>query len=478
MEISEKVYQKTVLSEAEAFDGLIFIGVKTTGIFCRPVCPAKTPKFSNVAFYKSAGAAMDAGFRPCLRCRPECTPGTAAWMGTLVIILRALKLINQNIEKNYDFEMLGNKLGISAGQLKILFKKHLETTPSSVIRTAKLLFAKKLITETGFSMVKIASASGYKSIGKFNYQLKKVYNRPPSALRKGKISTSKPNILHLSYHLPFNFRQVTGFLKKRAIPGVEFAGDDIYSRSIEIDNMTGFITVSCKNKENTVSLEVEFPDIKKLFYIMETVKNIFDLNAPVKIIDKILKKDPFLKNLVKQNPGIRVPGSFNSFELCIRAIVGQQVSVKGATTLIGRIASRYGKKLNIPNNFGLQYLFPGPEILADSDFDGIGLTKTRISTIKLISIAFIENRIVFNPFSDPVDLKNALLEIKGIGEWTARYIIMRTVKSPDAFPYSDLGLIKAVSSDKTLVSEKRLKKMAKHWKPWRAYAAMYLWSRL
>ena len=478
MEISEKVYQNTILSEAPAFDGLIFIGVKTTGIFCRPVCPAKTPKFSNVEFYKSTGAAIDAGFRPCLRCRPECTPGTAAWMGTSAVILRALKLINQNIEENYDLEILGNKLGISGRHLRRLFKKHLGTTPSSVINTVKLLFAKKLITETGLSMADIAFASGYKSIRNFNYQLKKVYNKPPSALRKGKISISKPNILHLSFHPPFNFRQITGFLKIRAIPGVEFVSDDIYSRSIEIDNMTGFITVSCKNKENTVNLEVEFPDIKKLFYITETVKSIFDLNTPVKKIDELLKKDKFLSNLVKQNPGIRVPGSFNSFELCIRAIVGQQVSVKGATTIIGRIASKYGKKLNIPNNFGLKNVFPGPEILAISDFEGIGLTKTRISTIKLLSKAVLEDRIIFNPFSDPADLKNALLQIKGIGEWTARYIIMRTVKSPDAFPYSDLGLLKAVSSDGTPVPEKLLKSMAVHWKPWRAYAAMYLWSNL
>lgn len=478
MEMSEKVYQNTVLSEVPAFDGLIFIAVKTTGIFCRPVCPAKTPKFSNMEFYKSAGAALDAGFRPCLRCRPECTPGTAAWMGTSAVILRALKLINQNIEKNYGLEILANKLGISGEHLRRLFKKHLGTTPSSVINTVRLLFAKKLITETSLSMAEVAIACGYKNISNFNYQLKKIYNKPPSALRKGKRAISKPNILHLSSHPPINFRQITGFLKMRAIQGIEFVSDDIYSRSIELDNMTGFITVSCKNKENTVDLEVEFPDIKKLFYITEIVKSIFDLNAPVKNIEKRLIKDKFLSNLVKRNPGIRVPGSFNSFELCIRAIVGQQVSVKGATTIIGRIASKYGKKLNIPNKFGLTNVFPGPEILAISDFEGVGLTKTRISTIQQLSKAILDGSVIFTPFSDPADLNKALLKIKGIGEWTAQYIIMRTIKSPDAFPYSDLGLLKAVSSNREPVPEKVLKDMAVSWKPWRAYAAMHLWSNL
>ncbi len=478
MEISEKTYRNTVLSEAAAVDGLIFIAVKTTGIFCRPVCPAKTPKFSNMEFYKSAGAAIDAGFRPCLRCHPECTPGTAAWMGTSVVILRALKLISQNIEQDYDLELLGNKLGISGEHLSRLFKKYLETTPSSVINAVRLLFAKKLITETSLSMADVAFASGYKSIRNFNYQLKKIYNKPPSALRKSKKSTSKPNILHLSFQPPFNFGQITGFLKMRAIPGVEFVNAEIYSRSIEIDNTTGFITVSCKNRENRVNLEVEFPDIRKLFYITETVKNIFDLNAPVKQIDDLLIKDKFLSSLIKQNPGIRVPGSFNSFELCIRAIVGQQISVKGATTIIGRIASKYGKKLNMPNKFGLTNVFPGPEILAISDFEGVGLTKTRVSTIKHLSKAMIEGSVIFHPSSDPADLKRALLEIKGIGEWTAQYIIMRTIKSTDAFPHSDLGLLKAVSSNGAPAPEKLLKDMARSWKPWRAYAAMLLWSNL
>ena len=297
-------------------------------------------------------------------------------------------------------------------------------------------------------------------------------------MRKGKKAISKPNILHLSSHPPFNFRQITGFLKMRAIQGVEFVSDDIYSRSIELDNMTGFITVSCKNEENTVDLEVEFPDIKKLFYITEVVKSIFDLNAPVKNIDKCLIKDKFLSNLVKRNPGIRVPGSFNSFELCVRAIVGQQVSVKGATTIIGRLASKYGRKLNIPNKFGLTNVFPGPEILAISDFEGVGLTKTRISTIQQLSKAILDGSVIFKPFSDPADLNKALLQIKGIGEWTAQYIIMRTIKSPDAFPYSDLGLLKAVSSNGEPVPEKLLKNMAVSWKPWRAYAAMHLWSNL
>ena len=292
------------------------------------------------------------------------------------------------------------------------------------------------------------------------------------------MAVAKPQILPLSFHPPFNFKQVTSFLKPRAIPGVEYVEEDIYSRSIAIDNAQGYFAVSCPDKDPSLSLEIHFPDQDMLPFIADTVKNIFDLDAPVKVIDGHLKNDRFLGSLVAQNPGIRVPGSFNAFELCIRAIVGQQISVKGATTIIGRIADSYGKTLNTPNVFGLRYLFPNPEVLADADFKGIGLTKARIATIHHLSTAVLEGQVCFHVSIGPAKLRKALLDIKGIGEWTAQYILMRTIKISDAMPCSDLGLLKAVSSDKRPVPEKQLKEMSTPWKPWRAYAAMHLWSSL
>ena len=292
------------------------------------------------------------------------------------------------------------------------------------------------------------------------------------------MSAAKPQILPLAFHPPFNFRQVTSFLKPRAIPGVEYVGEDIYSRSIAIDNAQGYFAVSCPDKDPSLSLEIHFPGQDMVPFIADTVKNIFDLDAPVKVIDGHLKNDRFLGSLVAQNPGIRVPGSFNAFELCIRAIVGQQISVKGATTIVGRIADSYGKTLNTPNVFGLKYIFPGPEVLADADFKGVGLTKARIATIHHLSSAVLEGLVCFHASIGPAKLRKALLDIKGIGEWTAQYILMRTIKIPDAMPCSDLGLMKAVSSDKRPVPEKQLKEMSTPWKPWRAYAAMHLWSSL
>jgi len=292
------------------------------------------------------------------------------------------------------------------------------------------------------------------------------------------MTTAKTEILPLSFHLPFNFRQVTGFLRPRAIPGVEVVGDNIYSRSIAIDGVSGFFTASFSEADPCLRLEIHFPDHDKLPLITDIVKKIFDLKAPAKTIDSHLKKDGFLNSLVAQRPGIRVPGSFNAFELCVRAIIGQQISVKGATTLIGRIAAGYGRKLNMPNPFGLTYLFPNPEKLANADFKGIGLTNARIATIQQLSAAVLDGRVIFHAAISPSQLRKALLEIKGIGEWTAQYILMRTIKHPDAMPCSDLGLLKAISPDGTPATEKQLKEMSAIWKPWRAYAAMHLWSSL
>ena len=292
------------------------------------------------------------------------------------------------------------------------------------------------------------------------------------------MTTTKPEIVTLSFHPPFEFTQVNGFLKPRAIPGVEVVDGGIYSRSIAIDEAPGYIAVFAPKSKQSLCLEIHFPDQERIPVVADITRQIFDLDAPVEKIDSHLKKDGFLSSLVTQRPGIRVPGSFNAFELCIRAIVGQQISVKGATTLIGRIAAGYGNELNIPNPFGLKYLFPGPEKLANADFRGIGLTHARITTIHHLSAAVLDGRVSFHAAFPPSQLRKALLGIKGIGEWTAQYILMRTIKHPDAMPCSDLGLLKAVSPDKIPSTEKRLRDMSTPWQPWRAYATMHLWSSL
>ena len=290
---------------------------------------------------------------------------------------------------------------------------------------------------------------------------------------------AKPEITTLSFHQPFDFRQITGFLKPRAIPGVEYVDTCFYSRTVSLGGTTGFFTVSCPGPTHaSVHLEIHFPDQDKWSLITTAVKSIFDLDAPSLAIDDHLKRDRFLSSLVERRPGIRVPGSFNSFELAIRAIIGQQISVKGATTLIHRIAKRFGEKLSAANALGLKYLFPGPDKLVDADYEGIGLTKARIATIRKLSAALLDGQIDFHTPGNPDHLSKTLQRIKGIGPWTAQYILMRTIKHADAMPYSDLGLLKAISPDGKPAAEKQLKEMSMPWKPWRAYAAMHLWATL
>jgi len=289
---------------------------------------------------------------------------------------------------------------------------------------------------------------------------------------------ARPEMLSLFCRPPFNFRQVTGFLKPRAIPGVEYVDGHTYCRSIFLGSASGFVALSCLENQPSVRLEIHFPDQNKLSEITDMAKQMLDLDAPVNAIADHLAKDRLLGPMVSQRPGIRVPGSFNRFELSIRAIIGQQISVKGATTIIGRIAERFGKTLNLQNSCGLKYLFPEPEKLVDADFEGIGLTKGRIATIRQLSAAVLGGQVDFYRPVDPELLRKALVSIKGVGEWTAQYILMRTIKHPDAMPFSDLGLLKAVSPDGKPATEKQLKEMSTAWKPWRAYAAMHLWSSL
>jgi AraC family transcriptional regulator of adaptative response / DNA-3-methyladenine glycosylase II len=478
MNLSRENCEKAMRSKDPLFDGRFFIGVKTTGIFCRPICPARSPKLSNVVFYKSAAAATDAGLRPCLRCRPECTPGTAAWMGSSSRIHRALKLINGEIESNCKSSMLAKNLGISDRHLRRLFHEHLGASPSSVISTEKLLFAKRLITETNLSMADIAFASGYNSVRSFNHHIKRHYSCPPLKLRRHKTVKSTKTTLKLAYQPPLNFKKMMAFLKFRAIPGVEAVEDNTYSRTIELKENQGVICVSFQDTQNMAILEIDFPDSTKLFHITQRVKAMFDLNTSSLCIDGALKQGQTLSHMVEDNPGLRVPGSMNSFELGIRAIIGQQISVKGASTIIGRLAQKYGKKLNCENKFNLEHIFPGPGILANALLDGIGLTNTRIDTIHRFSRAVHNKDIVFNPWSDPDDLKKSLVKLKGIGDWTAQYIAMRTIKDPDAFPHTDLGLLKAHNLDTSASSKKEFKAISENWKPYRAYAAMYLWNSL
>jgi AraC family transcriptional regulator of adaptative response / DNA-3-methyladenine glycosylase II len=461
------------LSRDPRFDGKFFIGVVGSGVYCRSICPAPTAKEKNVRYFPSAAAAAEAGFRPCLRCRPECSPGTPAWLGTSNTVSRALRLIGETGLEDGGVEVLAERLGVGSRHLRRLFLKHLGATPIAVAQTRRLHFAKKLIDETKLPMMQIALASGFGSVRRFNAGIRKVYHRTPTQIRR--LARQKPTLpeneylFRLRFRPPYDWKGMLAFLAPRATPGVEVVENGVYRRTISVNKSHGYFEVSLDEANHALAVRVQFGDPRSLFFITERIRAMFDLNADWAAIVQNLRTDPLLAARVEAHPGLRVPGCWNGFELAVRAILGQQVSVKGATTLAGRLAKTFGQPFSAG---AITHLFPQPEVLADANLAGIGLTTARAETIRALARSVCQGKINFEGIVDSDAFLAQLCEVPGIGKWTAQYVAMRALGEPDAFPSTDLGLLHAMGTE----SSRELEKRAEAWRPWRAYAALYLWS--
>jgi AraC family transcriptional regulator of adaptative response / DNA-3-methyladenine glycosylase II len=355
-----------------------------------------------------------------------------------------------------------------------LFLQHLGATPSAVAQTRRLHFAKKLIDETTLPMSEIAIAAGFGSVRRFNAGIQKVYHRTPTQIRKlSRLSIAQPDnqyLFRLRYRPPYNWELILNFLAARATPGVELVEGNTYRRTISLDGNHGYFEVSPEPNAPALAVHLQFGDPRSLFVIIERIRAMFDLNADWTAIVRGLNGDPALARRLDAVPGLRVPGSWNAFELAVRAILGQQITVKGATSLAGRIAKTYGSPY--PSAYGLTHLFPSPEVLADADLTTIGLTKVRAATISGFARAIRDRRIKFEGIVDSEALLARICEIPGIGKWTAQYVAMRALGEPDAFPSGDRGLLRALNIE----NSQELDRRAEAWRPWRAYAAMYLWN--
>ncbi len=438
------------------FDGLFFTAVRSTRIFCRPVCPARTPLRRNVEFFSNAAAAQAAGYRPCLRCRPEVSPDLPVWGGTSATVNRALRLIDGGALDQGSTRELSERLGLTDRHLRRLFLEHIGVPPVVVAQTRRTLFAKKLITETNLPFVEIAFASGFSSLRRFNEALRSTYRRNPKELRRVSATPNghaEPRIeLKLHYRPPYDWDALLAFVRMRAIPGLENVDADTYQR--------GHVMVRHNPADNCVIVRIEAESAARLRGIADQVRFFFDLRAKAGEIAAHLGKSKVLKDVVKRHPGLRLPGSWDGFELAVRAILGQQVSVRGASTLAGRLVERFGP--------------PRAEVLADADLGTIGLTKARAETIRAFARAVTGGLIRFDDAVSSQEMIGSMCEIPGIGPWTANYIAMRALGDPDAFPASDLGLLKASG----LSSARRLEDLAEAWRPWRSYAALHLWESL
>ncbi len=474
MNLDRQVCSRARLTRDARFDGKFFIAVLSTGIYCRPICPSRTSKEINVRYYQTAAAAAEAGFRPCLRCRPECSPGTPAWLGTPSTVSRALRLIGESGLEDGGVEVLAERLGVGSRHLRRLFLRHLGATPSAVAQTRRLHFAKKLIDETRLPMKDVAMAAGFGCVRRFNAAIRKVYHRPPTQLRnlakQAAILPENQYLFRLRYRPPYHWKAMLQFLSDHATPGVEVVDSDRYRRSISLNGNDGYFEVSLGDEINTLDVHVWFPDPRSLYFITERIRLMFDLNADWSAIARSLRADPLLASLLEAKPGLRIPGCWDGFELAVQAILGHQITRSDAARVKRRISETLGRAFSPAP--GLTHLFPEPDVFTDCNLAMLGVPRVQAQTIRSLARAVCDGGIRFTGMVETNSFLDRLLKIPGMNESTAEFIVMRTMGETDMFPAGDAGLLRATG----LQNADELKRRAETWRPWRAYAAMYLRS--
>jgi AraC family transcriptional regulator of adaptative response / DNA-3-methyladenine glycosylase II len=481
MELSFEACRRAFVTRDPRFDGRIFGAVKSTGIYCRPICPARTPKVENMTFYPSAAAAQEAGYRPCLRCRPEASPDLGAWRGTSNTVSRALSLIEGGALDAGDVEALADRLGVGDRQLRRLFRQHLGASPVSVAQTRRVLLAKQLIQETLLPMSEVALASGFGSVRRFNETFQQLFGRPPGALRrsrKDEIPAAEGITVRLAYKAPYDWDAMMGYFADRAIAGVELVEARRYARTLLVDGMAGVVIVTPR-VDDALDVTIRFPHLRVLPAVIARVRRVFDLAADPTQIAAHLSQDPVLAPLVAARPGLRAPGAWDGFELAVRAILGQQITIGAARLLAAKIVERWGETISHPaaSELGLTHLFPNAERLVDADVASIGMPKARAASIEGLARTVAADPGIFTPRADLESAIAALVALPGVGEWTAQYIALRELREPDAFPHGDVALQRALTNETgRRPTAQELLVRAQVWRPWRAYAARHLWA--
>lgn len=482
MEMDFEACRRAFLTRDPRFDGRIFGAVRTTGIYCRPICPARTPKAENMTFYPTAAACQEAGYRPCLRCRPESSPDLGAWRGTSNTVSRALALIEAGAMDAGEVDELASRLGVGERQLRRLFRQHLGASPVAVAQTRRVLLAKQLIQETLLPMAEIALASGFGSVRRFNETFQTLFGRPPSALRRSRAeeaSAAAAGItVKLPYRAPYDWEAMIGFLAARAIPGVESVTPRRYARSLIVDGVVGVVRVSPGAGDFMVA-EVRFPRLQALPAVIARIRRVFDLTADPVLIGAHLSQDSALAPLVLARPGLRAPGAWDGFELAVRAILGQQITVTAARGLAARLVDAYGARIDDPfaASLGLTRAFPTPDQIVGQDIAALGMPKARGAAVEALARTVAADPTIFTPRADLASAIAALKALPGVGEWTAQYIALRELREPDAFPQADIGLLRGMTNEAGLrPTPDDLLVRAEAWRPWRAYAAQHLWA--
>jgi AraC family transcriptional regulator of adaptative response / DNA-3-methyladenine glycosylase II len=449
-----------------------FTAVTTTGIYCRPGCSGQ-PLQRNTLPYAYAAAAEAAGFRPCLRCRPDREP-EPGWIEAPELVCRAMRHIVDGALDGATEDQLAERLGVSARHLRRLFETNVGATPTEVARSRRAHFARRLLDDTDLPIADVGYAAGFTSVRQMNRVMKEVFHFTPQELRARR---RKPDRcvadggleLRVPYRPPLAWDAMLEFLAPRAIPGVESVDLDqaIYRRTVELGGAPGVIEVRDEPGREALRLRVHLPDFAGLVHLVAGVRRLFDLDADPAVIDAALARDKTLRPLVRERRGLRVPGAIDPFEVGVRAVLGQQVSVAAATRLAGRLVEEYGVPVPGLDALGLSQLFPRPADLAGRDLRPVGIPAARARAISTFAAAVAAGDVELDAGRDLDDTVRALRALPGFGDWTAQYVAMRACGERDAFPAADLGLRRVLGADAA--------GRAESWRPWRAYAAMHLW---
>jgi AraC family transcriptional regulator, regulatory protein of adaptative response / DNA-3-methyladenine glycosylase II len=507
MTLDSDTCYRAVAARDPRFDGRFFTGVTSTGVYCRPICPSRTPARKNMRFFPHQGAAETAGFRACRRCRPEASPGSPDWNIRADLVARAVRLISDGYVDEHGIGGLARRLAVTERHLHRLVVAELGAGPLALARTVRLQTGRRLLSETSVPITEIAFASGFSSVRQFNASFQESYHQPPSALRarprpRGAATDGRGTwlSLRLACREPFDGESLLGFLAMRAIPGVEQVTDGRYARTVRTSAGAGVIElVPGAAGSRQVLLRVRLTGLGGVGRVVSRCRQLFDLDADPVAINSVLAGDDILAPLVRKRPGLRIPGAYDGFELAVRAVLGQQVSVAAARTFAARLAAQHGTPLGPPDELsaaGAQAaatghravapdhdtsaappgtlfpgtLFPRPEQLADADLSGLGLTTSRQATLRALATAVATGRLDLDAGTDPAEAAARLSELPGVGPWTVSYILMRAIRDPDAFPETDLGLRRAMERLGAPPAQ------ARRWRPWRAYAAVHLWT--
>jgi AraC family transcriptional regulator of adaptative response / DNA-3-methyladenine glycosylase II len=469
MTIDEDAAYRALQSRDARFDGTFYVGVRTTGIYCRPSCTARTPQRRNVGFYPSSAAAQRAGFRACKRCRPDATPGSPDWNSRADLAGRAVRLIADGIIDRAGVSGLAQKLGYSERQVARALVSEMGAPPLALARAQRAQTARILLESTSMSSSDIAFAAGFSSIRQFNDTMREVFATTPTGLRslpQGRGHEAGVLELRLPYRAPMQLEQSLQFLTMRSIEGVESFDGTSYSRTLLLPNGPGLVTV--RPAAGWVQTELTLADHRDLAAAVARLRRLLDLDADPVAVDSVLNEQRPLRPLTRRHPGLRSPGAVDGFEMAVRAIIGQQISVAGARTILGRLAARYGRP--VFESAGPWRLFPTPDVIAAIDPSTLPMPRARGRTIVALAVAMAEGDLVLDAGSDRSPTRQALLALPGVGPWTADYLMMRAVGDPDVYLHTDLGITHALATVPAVNPSATA--------PWRSYLTHHLWAQL